>query len=140
MSNITSENNNNNNNNTVTTMETIIKPLLKNCEEWLIICHTVHPNDKSWTIADLFIRQFLNNCCDGFGMRNVEKMYYFLLKHKSDLIKYNLISKNGYNNSGYPLWSDYNFETKMSAATIKKIQKEMAEVNNALQIYSFTTI
>jgi hypothetical protein len=103
----------NNNNNTVTTMETIINQLLQNCDE-SIHSQNIHPNDKSWTIADLFIRQFLNNCCDGFGMRNVEKMYYYLLKHKSDLIKYNLISKNGYNNSGYPLWRDYNFGTNDS--------------------------
>ncbi len=64
-------------------------------------------NDKSWTIAELFIRQYLNNMCDGFGMKNVEEMYEYLYENKEKLIKYNLLSKEGTNNSGYPLWDNY---------------------------------
>tara|TARA_R110002012_G_scaffold313063_1_gene524362 strand:- start:425 stop:1105 length:681 start_codon:yes stop_codon:yes gene_type:complete len=112
-------------------MDKIINYLYDNCEEYL---HNqpIHPNVKLWTIADLFIRQYLNNYVDGFGMRNVEKVYYYLLEHKADLIKYNLISKNGWNNSKYPLWKDYNIETKLDYNTIKKIAEEMTELNVAL--------
>jgi hypothetical protein len=118
--------------NTETSLTGINNYLFENCEEFL---HTqsIHPTDKSWTIADLFIRQYLNNFCDGFGMKNVEAVYYYLLEHKADLIKYNLISKNGWNNSGYPLWSDYNFEKTMDNDNIKIIQKQMVEMNNALR-------
>jgi hypothetical protein len=71
------------------------------------IYHTV--NDKKYTLADLMIRQFLNNGCDGFDMVNVGENYGWLLSIKDDLIKYNLISKNAKNNSGFPLWNNYDF-------------------------------
>ena len=84
----------------------------------------VHPTNKKWSIADLFIRQFLNNGCDGFGLKNVDKVYFYLLQQKSLLIKHSLISKNGYNNSGWPLWKDYNFESKNCAALYTEAKKE----------------
>ena len=65
-------------------------------------------NDK-WTICDLFIRQWLNNMCDGFGMINVRKMYTYLRAWKDVLIEENMINEKGFNNSGFPLWVDYNF-------------------------------
>ena len=34
----------------------------------------IEVNDESWTLADLFARQWLNNGGDGFGMVNVKKM------------------------------------------------------------------
>ena len=68
------------------------------------------PTDKLWSLADLFIRQYKNNICDGFGMRNVDKMYKYLKSKKETLIKLGMISKEGINNSGFPLWDDYNFE------------------------------
>ena len=58
-----------------TRKKTIINYLLQNCEEWLQRdfadekSHIV--NEKNWTPADLFIRQYLNNTCDGFGLNNV---------------------------------------------------------------------
>jgi hypothetical protein len=66
-------------------------------------------NDKEWSMADLFIRQFLNNGSDGFGLKNVEFVYSLLLKHKDLLIKENMVSKNGKNNSGMLLWDNYDF-------------------------------
>jgi hypothetical protein len=67
-------------------------------------------NDKEWSMADLFIRQFLNNGADGFGLENVEYVYHdLLLPHKDLLIKEKMVSKNGKNNSGFSLWEDYNF-------------------------------
>ena len=65
-------------------------------------------NRENWTIADLFVRQELNNGCAGFGMENVHKVYKYLVKHKEELIKYNLLSKDGNNNFGFALWRNYN--------------------------------
>ena len=66
-------------------------------------------NNRLWTLADLFIRQYLNNMCDGFGMSNVVDVYTYLVCNKVYLIRYNLVNKDGYNNSGYPLWKNYKF-------------------------------
>ena len=66
-------------------------------------------NDEIWTPADLFIRQYLNNNSDGFGMFDVHKIYKFLLKNKETLIKNNMINKKGSNNFGFILWENYNF-------------------------------
>jgi hypothetical protein len=66
-------------------------------------------NNDYWTMADLFIRQWLNNGSDGFDMVNVEHVYKVLKDHKDLLISENMVSKNGFNNSGFPLWADYNF-------------------------------
>ena len=71
---------------------------------------TITVNGKLWTLADLFIRQYLNNMCDGFGLRGVYDVYHYLVSNKDYLIRYNLVSKDGFNNSGYQLWNDYNFE------------------------------
>ena len=84
-------------------------------------------NDKSWTIAELFIRQYLNNMCDGFGMKNVEEMYEYLYENKEKLIKYNLLSKKGTNSSGYSLW--YNYELSPPNTEQSTISEE---VNNIL--------
>ena len=69
----------------------------------------IEVNDEYWTLADLFIRQWLNNGCNGFEMVNVKKMFNLLSKHKQLLIDNNMLSKDGYNNSGFPLWKNYNF-------------------------------
>jgi hypothetical protein len=68
---------------------------------------TIH--EDYWTMADLFIRQWLNNGSDGFDMVNVEHVYDILVNHKDLLISENMVSKSGLNNSGFPLWVDYNF-------------------------------
>ena len=69
----------------------------------------IEVNDEYWTLADLFIRQWLNNGCNGFEMVNVRKMFNLLSKHKQLLIDNNMLSKNGRNNMGFPLWENYNF-------------------------------
>ena len=66
-------------------------------------------NDERWTLADLFIRQWLNNGSNGFGMERVKANYEWLKTIKNELIEYNLISKDGYNNSGFELWKNYKF-------------------------------
>jgi len=114
-----------------------IKYLLENCDEWLredIKKNKKHyADEKHWSIADLFLRQFLNNCCDGFGLNNVVKVYKYILKHKEYLTDKGFISMNGWNNSGYPLWKDYDFETKMNDEQINESQNISTQMNNALQ-------
>ncbi|HCX21797.1 MAG TPA: hypothetical protein DHN29_07770, partial [Cytophagales bacterium] len=104
------------------TKEEIISYLLSNCEDYDEyadpIYHTV--NDKKWTIADLFIRQWLNNGWDGFGMNNVEEVYGYLVDNKELLIEYDLVSPDGINNSGFPLWHNYDFEAESFAADEKR--------------------
>lgn len=91
----------------------IIKKLLKNVDKET---KDVYKNEKfqvvnaeKWTLADLFIRQWLNNGCDGFGMKNVCGTYVWLKTIKNDLIKNDLISPCGLNNSGFTLWTKYDF-------------------------------
>jgi hypothetical protein len=74
--------------------------------------HPTEVNDEVWTLADLFIRQWLNNGWDGFGMVHVESMFDLLSKHKQLLIDNNMLSKDGYNNFGFPLWKNYNFDSR----------------------------
>lgn len=66
-------------------------------------------NDNLWTTADLFIRQFLNNGTDGFGLTNVEKIYNILVDHKENLIEWGWVSASANNNAGHNLWDEYNF-------------------------------
>jgi len=67
-------------------------------------------NDDHWTLADLFVRQYLNNGDDGFGMVNVEEMYHFICDNKQLLIDNNMLSDYGRNNSGIPLWDNHDFD------------------------------
>jgi hypothetical protein len=86
----------------------IIEKLNKNCD-WPVTAKHWMANEEVWSIADLFIRQWLNNGSDGFGMKNVKNMYEYLRGRREELIEYNLLSEEGRNNSGILLWSDYNF-------------------------------
>ncbi|MEK9697958.1 MAG: hypothetical protein VW270_19475 [Candidatus Poseidoniales archaeon] len=70
----------------------------------------IEVNDKHWTLADLFARQWLNNGWDGFGMVNVKQMYNLLCENKQLLIDNNMINEVAWNNSGYPLWDGYDFD------------------------------
>ena len=90
----------------------IIKELKNNYNGDAVIPITATEGDAlgKWTLADLFIRQYLNNGGDGFGMTQVEKMYHMLCINKDLIIKYDLVSKDGINNSGYTLWKNYGFD------------------------------
>jgi hypothetical protein len=91
------------------TKEQIIKQLLKDFEKDYHDEKFYTVNDKNYTLADLMIRQFLNNHCNGFGMKRVNANYEWLKSIKDDLIKYDLVSKNAKNNFGFILWENYNF-------------------------------
>ena len=77
------------------------------------------PTATAWSFADLFIRQYLNNMVDGFGLKNVEDVYDYLVKNKDVLIKFNLVSKKAWNNSGFPLWEDYDFHNSGACALLR---------------------
>ena len=62
-----------------------------------------------WALADLYIRQYLNNGGNGFGLKNVVKIYKFCVRNKPLLIKYGLVSADGNNLSGNKLWRNYDF-------------------------------
>ena len=92
------------------TKEEIIKYLSSNSADYLNDGLYYKVNEDTWTLCDLFIRQYLNNLVDGFGMVNVKEVYQYLCKHKDLLIEYNMVSKDGWNNSGLTLWENYNFD------------------------------
>ncbi len=75
---------------------------------------TVEAGEKTqtWTLAALFVRRWLNDGDDapGWGLTNVGKVYIYLCVNKESVVEHGLIEKEGYNNSGFPLWSDYDFD------------------------------
>lgn len=77
-------------------------------------------NDDTRTLADLFIRQRLNNWDDGFGMKNVKSMYEFICKHKDLLIENNMINKDWRNNMCFELRKDYDFDRHYKKKKKKK--------------------
>lgn len=72
-------------------------------------------NNGHWTPCDLILREVLNNgggSARGFlGITRSEclKCYDYILENKQELIDMNMISKSAWNNSGFPLWDNYNF-------------------------------
>lgn len=71
----------------------------------------LEPTEDKRSLADLYIRQRLNNWSDWFGMTKVGSIYKMLLDNKQLLIDNNMVSKTGVNNSGFLLRDDYNFDT-----------------------------
>ena len=75
------------------------------------VCDTL----KRWTPCDLILREYLNNgggSAKGFlGITPGEcrKCYEYIKENKEEFISKNMISKNGKNNFGFPLWENYNF-------------------------------
>ena len=45
-----------------------------------------------------------------WGLKNVKKVYSYLCENRESVLEHGLIEKDGYNNSGFPLWKDYNFD------------------------------
>ena len=68
-----------------------------------------------WTPCDLIAREELNNgsgSAEGFlGITPSEnrKCYDYMKQNKDYLVEQHLVSEKAWNNSGFPLWSDYNF-------------------------------
>ena len=68
-----------------------------------------------WTPCDLILKEYLNNgggSAKGFlgiSTKQCVKCYEYAKTVKAELIEKNLINQEGYNNSGYKLWDNYNF-------------------------------
>lgn len=95
----------------------ILNYLRRNCCKELLELNipgfvTVDEENKDWTLADLFLRQYLNNGVDGIGLNNISSVYTYLVTCKFILIKYKMIYAIGENNSGYVLWNNYNFDAE----------------------------
>jgi len=86
--------------------EKLIEKLQKNIDRMA----PIEVNEEEWTLADLFIRQLLNNGCNGFGLIKVRQMYELLCQYKQLLIDNNMVSEKAWNNLGYPLWEGYDFD------------------------------
>ena len=92
------------------TKQELTKILLENYDDGEPTLPPIEVNEDEWTFADLFIRRYLNDGnANGFGMTNVGEIYHFIVEHKQDFIKYNMISKEAVNNYGIPLWKHYEF-------------------------------
>lgn len=67
-----------------------------------------------WTPCDLILREWYNNGGGsargflGISPSQCEQGYWYILEHKNELLEKNYISKDGWNNSGFSLWKNYN--------------------------------
>ena len=95
-----------------TAAKKILEFCYENCDEYIQrdSPRTVDEDPDKWTVVDLFIRQWVNNLCDGFGLYNVQEVSLYLIANKNILVDNQLINKDGFNNSDYPLWKDYDFD------------------------------
>lgn len=82
-------------------------------------CQTVDECNKigengSWTPVDLVCREYYNNGCGsakgflGITPKECKECFDYILEHQEELKQENRYNKDGYNNFGFPLWSDYN--------------------------------
>lgn len=68
-----------------------------------------------WTPCDLIIREELNNgggSAQGFlGLTSIEchTCYKFLVNNKELVKSMDLVNEQGWNNSGFKLWNDWNY-------------------------------
>ena len=78
-------------------IEATLAPLCQNIDKSIleIVPRVTDENATRWTVADLFIRQWLSNGCDGFGMINVEAMFEYLVSKRDVLVEKRLISEGG---------------------------------------------
>lgn len=70
---------------------------------------------EKWTPVDLILRDALNN---GIRTNNFTGLTYaeskraieWIIKNKQELIDLNMVSKKAWNNSGFDLWDNYDFD------------------------------
>ena len=82
-------------------------------EDWTT--STVCDQNGKWTPCDLIAREYLNNgggSAKGFlgiSTNQCIKCYQYMGTIKQELIDNDLISIEAWNNSGFKLWTNYNF-------------------------------
>ena len=71
---------------------------------------------NKWTPIDLIAREYLNNgggSAKGFlGITPSEccKCYDYICENKDYIVANHLVSEKAWNNSGFPLWSEYDYD------------------------------
>ena len=67
---------------------------------------------NEYTLADLFIRRYLNDGDDApnWGLTNVKDVYAFCCENKEGLIQHDMVNESAQNNFGFSLWNHYKFE------------------------------
>ena len=71
---------------------------------------------NKWTPCDLIAREYLNNgggSAKGFlGLYpyQCKKAYDYMCEIKQELIEKGMVNKEAWNNSGFPLWDNYEFD------------------------------
>lgn len=77
----------------------------------------VEESDKhgKWSPVDLILREYFNNGCGssrgflGITSARCEKAAEYIRSNKDLIMACGLVSKDGWNNVGNPLWSNYGF-------------------------------
>ena len=64
-------------------------------------------NKEEWTLVEAFVRQYLNNGSDGFGLLNVEECFNYIMDNIDFIIEQDMISETGWSKAGYALWTNY---------------------------------
>lgn len=83
-------------------------------ENWLTVdmCDSV----GIWTPVDLICREYYNNGCGsakgflGITPEMCEEAFDFIRENNDYFVEQKMLNKDGYNNSGFPLWYDYKLD------------------------------
>ena len=76
---------------------------------------TCNKKDK-WTPCDLILREYLNNGGGsargflGIEPEECEEAYDMICEYKGELIQADMINEKAWNNFGFPLWKEYDFD------------------------------
>lgn len=80
--------------------------------EKMVTVEECNKYDK-WTPTDLIMREYYNNgggSAKGFlGItpKRCEEAFDYIQEHKQELVQKRYINEKGYNNFGFPLWTNY---------------------------------
>lgn len=98
------------------TFDRVLKQVMKhNKYEKEEITVDVCSAKEVWTPCDLILREYLNNgggSAKGFlgiGTVQCRNAFDYICDNKQAFINANMISRDGWNNCGYPLWNNYGF-------------------------------
>lgn len=70
-----------------------------------------------WTPIDLIMREYYNNGCGsaegflGISPKRCENAAKYIIEHQQEFKEKEMYSREGFNNSGFTLWTNYELET-----------------------------
>ena len=82
--------------------------------EEMLTTSVCNAKDK-WTPCDLIAREYLNNGGGsskgflGIPCSECKKCYEYMCENRLELVELDYVNEKAWNNSGFPLWSNYNF-------------------------------